>query len=348
MTADDLPAGWDAELPSWEPDPKGVATRKASGAALAALGPKLPELWGGSADLAGSNNTTIKGADSFGPTSIATKDWNAQPYGRTLHFGIREHAMGSILNGIVLHGPTRAYGGTFLQFADYMRPAVRIAALMDIDPIYVWTHDSIGLGEDGPTHQPVEHLAALRAIPNLSVVRPGDANETVYAWRSVIERSSSSGPVGLCLTRQDIPVLEGTSAEGVAKGGYVLAEASKPLPDVVIIATGSELQLAVAARETLEAQGVATRVVSMPCVEWFESQDQNYRDEVLPPTVRARVAVEAGIAMPWYKFVGDHGEIVSLEHYGESADYKTLFREFGFTPEAVVAAAQRSLTAVKG
>jgi transketolase len=348
VTRDELPAGWDADLPSWEPGAKGVATRKASGEVLSAVGPKLPELWGGSADLAGSNNTTIKGADSFGPTSIATSDWNAQPYGRTLHFGVREHAMGSILNGIVLHGPTRAYGGTFLQFADYMRPAVRIAALMDIDPIYVWTHDSIGLGEDGPTHQPVEHLAALRAIPNLSVVRPGDANETVFAWQAVLASSSSSGPVGLCLTRQDIPVLEGTSAEGVTKGGYVLAESSKPLPDVILIGTGSELQLAVAARETLESQGIGARVVSMPCVEWFESQDQNYRDQVLPPTVRARVSVEAGIAMPWHKFVGGFGEIVSLEHFGESADYKTLFREYGFTPEAVVAAAQRSIANVKG
>ncbi|HEY5858448.1 MAG TPA: transketolase C-terminal domain-containing protein, partial [Aldersonia sp.] len=277
-----------------------------------------------------------------------TKDWNATPYGRTLHFGIREHAMAAILSGIAMHGPTRAYGGTFLQFADYMRPAVRLAALMNIDPIYVWTHDSVGLGEDGPTHQPVEHLAALRAIPNLAMVRPGDANETAYAWRTVIERSSSHGPAGIALTRQDLPVLAGTSAEGVARGGYILAESSTKTPDVILIATGSELQLAVAARETLQAQGIGARVVSMPCLEWFDSQDQNYRDQVLPPTVKARVSVEAGIAMPWHKIVGDHGETVSLEHYGESADYKTLFREFGFTPEAVAAAAQRSLTAVKG
>lgn len=345
-----LPEGWDAGLPSWEPGSKGVATRAASGDTLSALGPKLPELWGGSADLAGSNNTTIKGADSFGPTSIATSDWNAQPYGRTLHFGIREHAMGAILSGIVLHGPTRAYGGTFLQFADYMRPAVRLAALMNIDPIYVWTHDSIGLGEDGPTHQPVEHLAALRAIPNLSVVRPGDANETAYAWATVLERQSSTGPVGLALTRQGVPILEGTSREGVAKGGYVLEAASDnpaDAPDVILIGTGSELQLAVEAKKILAAKGIAASVVSFPCVEWFESQPQEYRDSVLPPSVRARVVVEAGIAQGWYKFVGDAGQIVSLEHFGASADDKTLFREFGFTPDAVAAAAERSIAAAQ-
>ena len=348
LTAGDLPAGWTEVLPTWEPGSKAIATRAASGAVLNAVGPVLPELWGGSADLAGSNNTTIKGAKSFGPTSISTDDWDAEPYGRTLHFGIREHAMGAILSGIVMHGPTRAFGGTFMQFSDYMRPAVRLASLMDIDPIYVWTHDSIGLGEDGPTHQPVEHLAALRAIPNLSVVRPGDANETAFAWQSVLARSSSSGPVGLALTRQGIPILEGTNYEGVSKGGYILVESSKAAPDVVLIGTGSELQYAVEAREQLEAQGIAARVVSMPCVEWFESQDQNYRDQVIPPTVKARVSVEAGIAMPWYKIVGGFGEIVSLEHFGESADAKTLFREFGFTAEAVTAAAQRSITNVKG
>lgn len=350
LEARTLPEGWDADLPSWEPGAKGVATRAASGDTLSALGAKLPELWGGSADLAGSNNTTIKGADSFGPTSIATSDWNAQPYGRTLHFGIREHAMGSILSGIVLHGPTRAYGGTFLQFADYMRPAVRLAALMNIDPIYVWTHDSIGLGEDGPTHQPVEHLAALRAIPNLSVVRPGDANETAYAWATVLERQSSTGPVGLALTRQGVPILEGTSREGVAKGGYVLEAASEnpaDTPDVILIGTGSELQLAVEAKKILAAKGIAASVVSFPCVEWFESQPQEYRDSVLPPSVRARVSVEAGIAQGWYKFVGDAGQIVSLEHFGASADDKTLFREFGFTPDAVAAAAERSIAAAQ-
>ncbi|MBY6435188.1 transketolase [Rhodococcus kroppenstedtii] len=346
LTKGTLPEGWTDVLPTWEPGSKAVATRAASGKVLGAVGPVLPELWGGSADLAGSNNTTIEGAKSFGPTSISTDDWDAEPYGRTLHFGIREHAMGAILSGIVMHGPTRAYGGTFMQFSDYMRPAVRLASLMDIDPIYVWTHDSVGLGEDGPTHQPVEHLAALRAIPNLSVVRPADANETAHAWRAVLARSSSSGPVGLALTRQGVPVLEGTGYEGVSKGGYVLVESSKAVPDVVLIGTGSEVQYAVEAQKTLEAQGIGARVVSMPCVEWFFSQDQNYRDQILPPTVTARVSIEAGIAMPWYRIVGGHGEIISLEHFGESADAATLFREYGFTADAVVAAAQRSIANV--
>ncbi len=343
LQAKELPEGWDAELPHWDLDSKPVATRAASGAVLAAVGQTLPELWGGSADLAGSNNTTIKGANSFGPPSISTEDWNATWYGRTLHFGIREHAMGAILSGIVLHGPTRPYGGTFLQFSDYMRPAVRLASLMNIDPIYVWTHDSIGLGEDGPTHQPIEHLAALRAIPNLSVVRPGDPNETAYAWKTVLERTASTGPVGLILTRQGVPVIEGTSAEGVSRGGYVLGGTPEENPDVVIIATGSELQLAVAAQKLLADKDINASVVSMPCVEWFESQPKEYRDSVLPPAVSARVAVEAAVAQSWYKLVGDTGEIVSIEHYGASADDKTLFREFGFTPEAVAAAAERSL-----
>ncbi len=338
-----LPDGWDDDLPHWEPGSKALATRAASGEVLSAIGPKLPELWGGSADLAGSNNTTMKGVKSFGPPSISTEDWQATWYGRTLHFGIREHAMGAILSGIVLHGPTRAYGGTFLQFADYMRPAVRLAALMDIDPIYVWTHDSIGLGEDGPTHQPIEHLAALRAIPNLSVVRPADPNETAFAWRTILTRGAASGPVGLILTRQGVPVLEGTSGEGVARGGYVLGGADATDADVIIIATGSEVQLAVAASEILAGRDIRAAVVSMPCVEWFESQPREYRDSVLPPGVPARVAVEAGIAQSWYKFVGDTGEIISIEHYGASADDKTLFREFGFTPEAVVAAAERAI-----
>ncbi|MET0758495.1 MAG: transketolase [Mycobacterium sp.] len=343
LLAHHLPDGWDADLPSWEPGSKALATRAASGAVLAAVGPKVPELWGGSADLAGSNNTTIKGADSFGPPSISTKEYTAHWYGRTLHFGVREHAMAAILSGIVLHGPTRAYGGTFLTFSDYMRPAVRLASLMDIDTIYVWTHDSIGLGEDGPTHQPIEHLAALRAIPNLSVVRPGDANETAYAWHSILARGRTSGPVGLILTRQGIPVLEGTSRDGVAKGGYVLGGMSEETPDVLLIGTGSELQLAVAAQKILADKGIVASVVSMPCVEWFESQPVEYRDSVLPPAVSARVAVEAAVAQSWYKLVGDTGEIISIEHYGESADDKTVFREFGFTPEAVVAAAERSL-----
>ncbi|MFC4946487.1 transketolase [Pseudonocardia sp. GCM10023141] len=339
-----LPDGWDKALPTWDVDPKGLATRKASGEVLGALADVLPELWGGSADLAESNNTTMEGADSFGPTSIATKSWKAQPYGRTLHFGIREHAMGSILNGIALHGPTRPYGGTFLVFSDYMRGAVRLASLMKSSVIYVWTHDSIGLGEDGPTHQPIEHMAALRAIPGLAMLRPGDANETAYAWRATLERPE--GPKGLALSRQNLPVLAGTSAEGVAKGGYVLADASSGTPQVILIATGSELQLAVSAREALEADGVPTRVVSMPCIEWFDEQDAAYRESVLPAAVKARVSVEAGIAMPWHRFTGDAGENVSIEHFGASADAATLFREFGFTTENVVAAARRSLATV--
>jgi transketolase len=340
-----LPDGWEAALPSWDPDPKGVATRKASGEVLNALADVLPELWGGSADLAESNNTTMKGADSFGPVSAKTSEWDATPYGRTLHFGVREHAMGSILNGIVLHGPTRPYGATFLVFSDYMRPPVRLAALQKLPTTYVWTHDSIGLGEDGPTHQPIEQLAALRAIPGFVVMRPGDANETVAAWRTILEQHDF--PVGLALTRQNLPVLEGTkelATEGVKKGGYVLADSSAGVPEVVLIATGSELQIAVEARNVLEGEGVATRVVSMPSQELFDAQDQAYRDQVIPPDVKARVAVEAGIAQPWYRFVGDAGEIVSIEHYGASADYKTLFQEFGFTTDAVVSAARRSLS----
>ena len=343
LLAGRLPDGWESALPHWEPGSKPVATRAASGDVLTAIGPVLPELWGGSADLAGSNNTTMKGAKSFGPPSISTEDWTADWYGRTLHFGIREHAMGSILSGIVLHGPTRAYGGTFLQFADYMRGAVRLAALMNIPAIYVWTHDSIGLGEDGPTHQPVEHLAALRAIPRLSVVRPADPNETAHAWRTILERTDGNGPTGLILTRQGVPVLEGTDRDGVARGGYVLGGGYPRDADVIIIATGSEVQLAVEARRLLATKDITAAVVSMPCVEWFESQSQEYRDSVLPPEVPARVAVEAGIAQSWYKFVGDTGEIISIERYGESADDKTLFREFGFTPEAVVAAAARAI-----
>jgi transketolase len=344
MLGRDLPVGWEKALPSWEPDKKGVATRKASGEVLKALADVLPELWGGSADLAESNNTTMEGANSFGPKSIATKMWDAEPYGRTLHFGVREHAMGAILNGIALHGPTRPYGGTFLTFSDYMRGAVRLAAVMKAPVIYVWTHDSIGLGEDGPTHQPIEHMAALRAIPNLAMLRPGDANETAYAWKAMLE--NPEGPKGIALTRQNIPVLEGTSAEGVARGGYVLADAANGDPQLVIIGTGSELQIAVEAREVLEGDGIPTRVVSMPCMDWFAAQDQAYQDSVLPPSVKARVSVEAGIAMPWYRWVGDAGEIVSIEHYGASADYQTLFREYGFTTEHVVTAARTSLDRV--
>lgn len=341
----ELPAGWADDLPTWAADGTAVATRKASAAVLAKLGEVLPELWGGSADLAESNNTTIKGADSFGPAEISTNAWTANPYGRTLHFGIREHAMGSILNGITLHGGTRPYGGTFLIFSDYMRPAVRLAALMQLPAIYVWTHDSIGLGEDGPTHQPVEQLASLRAIPGMSVVRPADANETAHAWKAVLE--DTSGPAGLALSRQDLPTLVGTSVEGVARGGYVLAEASAGSPEVVLVGTGSEVQLAVAARKILESDGVATRVVSMPCVEWFDRQDRSYREQVLPPSVRARVVVEAGIAQPWHRFAGDAGEIVSMERFGASADFKTLYTQFGITTEAVVEAARRSARSVR-
>ncbi|EHR60864.1 transketolase [Saccharomonospora cyanea] len=336
-----LPSGWAEKLPSWEPDAKGIATRKASGEVLNAIGEVLPELWGGSADLAESNNTIIKNSDSFGPESASTGMFTTHPYGRNLHFGVREHAMGAILNGIALHGGTRPYGATFLIFSDYMRPSVRLAALMKAPVVYVWTHDSIGLGEDGPTHQPIEQLASLRAIPGLNVVRPADANETAAAWKAALE--DTEAPTGLALTRQNVPVLEGTDTEGVAKGGYVLAEASNGSPEVVLIATGSEVQLAVEAREVLEAEGTPTSVVSMPCVEWFDQQDQAYRDAVIPPTVKARVAVEAGVAQPWYRFVGDAGEIVSIEHFGASADYKTLFEKFGITTEAVVAAARRSL-----
>ena len=348
LQARELPPGWADGLPSWDVDPKGIATRAASGKVLNALAPVLPELWGGSADLAESNNTTMAGADSFGPIDAATKHWNAQPYGRTLHFGIREHAMGAILSGIVMHGPTRPYGGTFLQFSDYMRGAVRLAALMGAPAIYVWTHDSIGLGEDGPTHQPVEHLAALRAIPGLSVVRPADANETAFAWRAVLERQHDwfSGPAGLILTRQAVPVLEGTSAEGVARGGYVLADWDESAEQkVILLASGSEVQIAVAAREALQAAGIGARVVSVPCLDWFETQDADYIQSVLPSSVAARVSIEAAIAQPWWRWLGTHGRPVSLEHYGASADFKVLYRELGITAEATVAAAEASLAA---
>ncbi|KJK42567.1 transketolase [Lentzea aerocolonigenes] len=343
LVARELPEGWDADLPSYPVDAKGLPTRKASGEVINALAKHLPELWGGSADLAESNLTTIKGAKSFGPAEISTGMWSADPYGRVLHFGVRENAMGMILNGIALHGPTRPFGGTFLVFSDYMRPAVRLAAIMQAAVTYVWTHDSIGLGEDGPTHQPIEHLAALRAIPDFTVVRPGDANETAFAWKAVIEQL---GPVGLALSRQNLPTLEGTSAEGVKRGGYVLFGDDNP--EIVIIGTGSELQVAAEAGKVLQGEGVAVRVVSMPSIEWFEKQDAEYRESVIPASVKARVAVEAGIAQPWYRYVGDNGEIVSIEHFGASADYQVLFKEFGFTTENVVAAARRSLDRVRG
>ena len=306
----------------------------------------MPELWGGSADLAGSNNTTMKGEPSFLPEEIGSEDFPGDEYGRTLHFGIREHGMGAILSGISLHGLTRPYGGTFFQFADYMRGAVRLASLMKTPVTYVWTHDSIGLGEDGPTHQPVEHFAAYRAIPNLSIVRPADANETAQAWKVLLERDS--GPVGLLLSRQALPTFDRTeyaSAENVAKGGYVMKDASTGDPKVILIATGSEVQYAAEAQKRLEAAGTPTRLVSMPSVEWFDEQSEEYKESVLPSSVTARVTVEAGIAMPWHRFLGVHGRAVSLEHYGASADAKTLFREYGFTPEAVVEAAEESLAA---
>ena len=347
MSTRTLPPGWTDMVPAWPADAKGVATRAASGQVLNALAPVLPELWGGSADLAESNNTTMKGEPSFVPAEHATKEFPGDEYGRILHFGVREHGMGAVLNGIALHGGTRPYGGTFLIFSDYMRPAVRLAALMRLPVIYVWTHDSIGLGEDGPTHQPVEHLSALRAIPGLDVVRPADANETAWAWRLALEHTDR--PTALALTRQNLPVLDRSAlanADGVAKGGYVLAEASSGEPKVILIGTGSEVQICLAARERLEAEGTPTRVVSMPCQEWFREQDEAYRERVLPRAVKARVTVEAGIAMSWRDLAGDCGECVSLEHYGASAPYQVLFEQFGFTPDTIVAAAHASLTRI--
>jgi transketolase len=346
VLAGELPQGIADALPIFESG-KDVSTRAASGKVINALAAQLPELWGGSADLAESNLTTINGAPSFIPAEWSTHEWSGNPFGRVLHFGIREHAMGAILNGIVLHGPTRAFGGTFLIFSDYMRPAVRLAALMDIRSIFVWTHDSIALGEDGPTHQPIEQIATLRAIPNFTLVRPADANETAAAWLEILRRQG--GPVGIALTRQNIPVFERGEGEasgdtfastaGVAKGAYVLAEAPNGTPDVILIATGSEVQIAVAARETLASQGVNARVVSAPSLEWFAEQDAAYRDTVLPPSIAARVSVEAGIALSWRDLVGDKGRSVSIEHFGASADYKTLYSKFGLTHEAVVEAA---------
>ncbi|MGW7507284.1 transketolase [Streptomyces massasporeus] len=340
----ELPEGWEDALPVFEAG-KAVATRAASGKVLQALGPVVPELWGGSADLAGSNNTTIDKTSSFLPAGNPLPE--ADPYGRTVHFGIREFSMAAEMNGIALHGNTRVYGGTFLVFSDYMRNAVRMSALMQLPVTYVWTHDSIGLGEDGPTHQPVEHLAALRAIPGLNVVRPADANETAVVWAEILKRHGTApAPHGLALTRQGVPTYE--PDPDAARGGYVRFEAEGGTPQVILIATGSEVHVAAGARELLQGAGVPTRVVSMPSVEWFEEQPRSYRDSVLPPSVKARVAVEAGIGLTWHRFVGDAGRIVSLEHFGASADAKTLFAEYGFTPENVVAAARESLTAARG
>jgi transketolase len=342
-----------ASLPSFVPGTE-VSTRAASGKVLNAIASIMPELWGGSADLAESNNTTIAGAKSFVPSEHSTHEWSGDKYGRVLHFGIREHAMGAILNGIALHGKTRSYGGTFLIFSDYMRPAVRLAALMKVPSIFVWTHDSVALGEDGPTHQPIEQLATLRAIPGLDIVRPADANEVSYSWKKILERRS--GPAGIALTRQNIPVLNRETADetGVTYspasnaeyGAYVLAEASTGSPRLLLIATGSEVQLAIAARLELEKEGIPTRVVSAPCLEWFEEQSKQYKDSVLPSSVTARVSVEAGLALGWSKYVGS-GASVSIEHFGASADYKTLFSKFGMTTEAVVKAAKSVLEGAK-
>ncbi|MCU1534178.1 MAG: transketolase [Glaciihabitans sp.] len=348
-----LPDGVDEALPVFEAG-KDVSTRAASGKVINAIAGVVPELWGGSADLAESNLTTIEGAGSFVPEKWQTHEWQYKPGGRVLHFGIREHAMGSILNGIVLHGNTRPFGGTFLIFSDYMRPAVRLAALMKAPAIYVWTHDSVALGEDGPTHQPVEQLAALRAIPGLDIVRPGDANEVSWAWKTILERRE--GPAGIALSRQNLPVFERgdgeasgdtlASAKYTAKGAYVLAEAPGGTADVILIATGSEVQIAVDAREALKSEGINARVVSAPSLEWFEEQDAAYKESVLPASIKARVSIEAGIDLSWRKYIGDAGRSVSIEHFGASADYKTLFSKFGMTTEHAVAAAKESLAAL--
>ena len=350
LIAGQLPTNLARALPSWPADTKGVATRAASGKVLSALAPVLPELWGGSADLAESNNTTMAGEPSFVPARRQTHEWRGGPYGRTLHFGIREFGMGTILNGIALEGLTRPYGGTFLVFSDYMRGAVRLAAIQKLPVTFVWTHDSIGLGEDGPTHQPIEHLASLRAMPGLDVVRPADANETAYAWLEILRRAR---PAALALSRQNVPVLDRTvhaPARNVGKGGYVLIDGGPDgtaAPEVILVATGSEVALALTARERLERSGVRTRVVSMPCREWFAEQPRSYREKVLPAAVRARVSIEAGVSQGWREIVGDAGRIVAIDHFGASADAATLFREFGVTPEAVVAAAKASLKAAR-
>jgi transketolase len=353
ILARELPLDLEAVLPQFEAGGE-ISTRVASGKVINGIATVMPELWGGSADLAESNMTTISNSKSFVPAEWSTHEWSGDKYGRVLHFGIREHAMASILNGITLSGHTRPFGGTFLIFSDYMRPAVRLAALMGVPSIFVWTHDSVALGEDGPTHQPIEQLATLRAIPNLSVVRPGDANETSYAWMGMLQ--NQNGPSGIALSRQNLPIISRgvkdatgtmiTGAENTLKGAYTLVDAANGKPKVILIATGSELQLALDARLKLEASGIATRVVSAPCLEWFEEQSEDYRLSVLPANVKARVSVEAGLSLGWSKYVGGAGESVSIEHFGASADYKTLFREFGMTAENVVAAAKRSIKKV--
>ena len=334
----ELPANWDSHLPVFESG-KDIATRAASGEVLQAIAARLPELWGGSADLAGSNNTSIEGGGSFLPTTSVIK--GANPYGRIIHFGIREHAMGSILNGITLHGLTRSFGGTFAVFSDYMRPAVRLAALMNIPSTFIWTHDSIGVGEDGPTHQPIEHFAALRAIPGLDIVRPGDANEVVHAWRQIIIRNR---PAGILLSRQNLPVFDRTictPASGTAKGAYVLRDA--PNPVAILIATGSEVSLALDVQSALSSEGVNVRVVSAPCLEWFAEQDAAYKESVLPASIPLKISIEVGIAQGWRELIGDAGIAISLEHYGASADAKRLFKEFGFSVESIVARIKAAL-----
>ena len=343
ISKSELPANIADVLPEFTAGEE-LATRAASGKVLNAIAEVMPELWGGSADLAESNNTTIEGGGSFVPAKWSTKAWTPKPAGRILHFGIREHAMGAILNGITLSGNTRVFGGTFLVFSDYMRPAVRLAALMGIAPIYVWTHDSVALGEDGPTHQPIEHLTALRAIPNLDIVRPADANETAQAWLAVLKNTKN--PAGLVLTRQNLPVLDRSPGFGqateVEKGAYIYAEGSSK-PELILIATGSEVQFAVEARAELEAKGISTRVVSAPCLEWFEAQSEEYRASVLPPEVKARVSIEAGLSTGWRQYVGDAGIAIGIDHFGASADYQTLYSQFGITTAAVVSAAQKVL-----
>jgi len=347
LIKNELSPGWEDALPSWSADPKGIATRAASGKVLSAIVPKMPELWGGSADLAESNNTTPDGQPSFLPTDRQSRMFPGNPYGRVLHFGVREHAMGSIMNGIKVHGGLRPYGGTFLIFSDYMRPAVRLAALMELPVIYVWTHDSIGLGEDGPTHQPIEHLAALRAIPGLDVVRPADANETAAAWATILKNRDR--PAGLALTRQALPIFprgeDGfADSSQVAKGGYILKDCDRT-PDVILIGTGSEVQYVVEAQKLLAEQDIAARAVSMPCREWFDEQDQGYKDSVIPPEIKARVSIEAGVGIGWRDLVGDAGRTISINHYGASAAGSLLFEKFGFTPETVVTAAHESIDA---
>ena len=345
MLSNELSPGWDSDLPSWEPDAKGIATRAASGKVINAITPKMPELWGGSADLAESNNTTPEGEPSFLPEDRQTKHWPGNPYGRVLHFGIREHGMGAIMNGIKAHGGTRLYGATFLTFSDYMRGAVRLSALMRLPVLYIWTHDSIGLGEDGPTHQPIEHLAALRVIPGFDVVRPADANETAACWAAILRNKDR--PSALILTRQALPIVpRGTDGfadtSGVARGGYILKD-SEGRPDVILIGTGSEVQHAVEAQRLLAEEGIGARVVSMPCREWFDEQDDAYCDSVIPPNIKARVSVEAGVGAGWRDEVGDHGRILCINQYGASASGAKLFEEFGFTAANVVKAAKESI-----